>query len=155
MTEITVRPARPDDKSAWLALFQAYCLYYKHELPAHVSEWTWSQITAEDSAINAFVAVDDSGRILGIANYILHPHTWSSSLVCYLEDLFVDPDYRKGGVGRALIDMLIKSASTNKWARVYWMTETDNVNARKLYDHYVKADGFVRYVVTIDPAVSF
>src|ERR1700710_2897578 len=110
MTEVLVRPAGPDDKDAWLSLWQGYCSFYKHDLPAHVSEHTWSQIVADGSAIHALVAVDPAGTILGFANYLLHPHTWSSALVCYLEDLYVHPDYRKGGVGRALIDTLIKSA---------------------------------------------
>ena len=33
------------------------------------------------------------------------------------------------------------------WARLYWMTREDNERARKLYDQFAQADGFVRYVI--------
>jgi hypothetical protein len=33
------------------------------------------------------------------------------------------------------------------WARLYWMTKEGNVQARKLYDRFSKADGFVRYQI--------
>jgi hypothetical protein len=33
------------------------------------------------------------------------------------------------------------------WARLYWMTRADNVQARRLYDRFAQADGFVRYVI--------
>jgi hypothetical protein len=33
------------------------------------------------------------------------------------------------------------------WARLYWVTRQDNEPARKLYDQFAQADGFVRYVI--------
>ena len=33
------------------------------------------------------------------------------------------------------------------WARLYWVTKEDNTRARKLYDQFTQADGFVRYVI--------
>ena len=35
------------------------------------------------------------------------------------------------------------------WARLYWMTKEDNVQARRLYDRFAQADGFVRYVIPL------
>ena len=37
------------------------------------------------------------------------------------------------------------------WSSIYWHTRSDNVQARKLYDHYVTADEFVRYRLAIKP----
>ena len=33
------------------------------------------------------------------------------------------------------------------WARLYWVTAADNAAARRLYDRFTQADGFVRYVI--------
>ncbi|OYX22644.1 MAG: hypothetical protein B7Z10_12885 [Rhodobacterales bacterium 32-66-7] len=64
---------------------------------------------------------------------------------CYLEDLFVSPDARGHGLGRALIDDLITLARAKGWARLYWHTNEANTRARALYDQYVQSDGHIRY----------
>jgi GNAT superfamily N-acetyltransferase len=64
---------------------------------------------------------------------------------CYLEDLFVDPAARGGGVGRALIEDLIALARGQGWQRLYWNTDTSNETARRLYDSFVQDDGHIRY----------
>ena len=51
------------------------------------------------------------------------------------------------GVGGALIEWLRNAMRAEGWARLYWMTAADNAQARRLYDRFSQADGFVRYVV--------
>jgi GNAT superfamily N-acetyltransferase len=80
---------------------------------------------------------------------VLHPFTWSEGPTCHLEDLFVRPDARCRGVGRALIQHVIDLAKAEGWARVYWMTEAGNERARTLYDRFCKTDGFVRYTISL------
>jgi ribosomal protein S18 acetylase RimI-like enzyme len=48
-------------------------------------------------------------------------------------------------VGRALIEDVLELARETPWARVYWRTRADNAAARRLYDRFCEADGFVRY----------
>jgi len=87
------------------------------------------------------------GDTVGLANYVLHPYTWGPAPVCYLEDLFVAPEARGAGVGRRLIEHLVEQARELGWARVYWHTREDNATARRLYDRFGPADGFIRYTV--------
>jgi ribosomal protein S18 acetylase RimI-like enzyme len=58
----------------------------------------------------------------------------------YLEDLYVDPKVRGGGVGRALINELEKIATQAGSKRLYWTTAPDNEIARKLYDKVAITD---------------
>jgi len=44
---------------------------------------------------------------------------------------------------------LMARGRSAQWDRLYWMTANDNAGARKLYDRYVQADQFVRYVVKL------
>ena len=37
------------------------------------------------------------------------------------------------------------------WSRVYWVTKEDNARARRLYDRFAPADGFIRYSVPVEP----
>lgn len=155
MTQVMVRPARIEDKEEWLELWHGYCRFYEQVIPEHVTEETWTRILSRDSAIWCLVAADETGNLLGLANYVLHPNTWSTNLVCYLEDLYVHPDARRRGVGRMLLDNLFSLAGTNRWSRVYWVTNAENTRARGLYDLYGQADGVVRYSIAIDLDLLF
>ncbi|RYF42580.1 MAG: hypothetical protein EOO25_06200 [Comamonadaceae bacterium] len=50
-------------------------------------------------------------------------------------------------MGKALIEWLRNAMRAEGWARVYWVTQQDNARARRLYDQFTEADGFVRYVL--------
>ena len=47
---------------------------------------------------------------VGLAHYIFHRHGWHVADVCYLQDLFVAPEARGDGVGRALIEAVYAEA---------------------------------------------
>ena len=67
--------------------------------------------------------------------------------MCYLQDLFVDPDKRAAGAGGLLIDWLIAEMKAQGWSRLYWATRENNYRARGLYDKYTPHSGFLRYVI--------
>jgi GNAT superfamily N-acetyltransferase len=89
------------------------------------------------------------GKVVGFTTYNLQNSTWSPSGHCYLEDLFVAPEVRGTGAGRALIDYVKAFAVENKCSRLYWNTDEDNATARKLYDTYVLESGKRQYRVQL------
>jgi GNAT superfamily N-acetyltransferase len=145
---IEVRPAQASDKDRWLVLWQGYLDFYKTSLTSHQSELTWSRIMDPNFNMKCAVAVQD-GQIIGFTTYNLQNSTWSENGHCYLEDLFVDPAVRGGGVGRALIDYVKAYAIENKCSRLYWNTDEDNATARKLYDTYTLESGKRQYRVPL------
>lgn len=76
---------------------------------------------------------------------LFHPSTWSATSYCYLEDLFVSPSVRGGGVGCALIEATYDEADRQGAERVYWLTAHDNAAARRLYDAVAAVTPFVVY----------
>ena len=84
------------------------------------------------------------GRLVGIVHFLVHPSTTSAD-VCYLQDLFTDPDARGQGVARALIAEVARWATEQGCARVYWSTHETNATARRLYDQVAEFNGFIRY----------
>ena len=146
-----IRAALPSDESIWRQLWRGYCDFYQASVPDEVTDRTWKRILDPDSAVMCIVAEMD-GQVYGFANCVVHENTWESQPVCYLEDLYVTPAARGHGVGRALVDWLRNAMRAEGWARLYWMTHESNGEARRLYDQYVQADGFVRYVVRQTPA---
>jgi GNAT superfamily N-acetyltransferase len=142
-----IRKIEARDEVRWRVLWEGYCRFYERELSAPITDYTWQRILDAGSPVQAIVAEDASGNVIGICNYILHENTWSLTPVCYLEDLFVDPLCRAAGVGKQLIDWLIAEMKTQGWSRVYWNTRENNYRARGLYDKYTPHSGFLRYVV--------
>ena len=142
-----VRAIRSDDENSWRLLWKGYCDFYEVALGEEVTAHTWRRILDPASPVDAIVAEDARGDVVGIAHYVLHENTWTTTPVCYLEDLFVAPSARGAGAGRALLDWLVTALRERGWSRLYWMTKEGNATARRLYDHYTRADGFVRYVV--------
>jgi GNAT superfamily N-acetyltransferase len=135
---IKVRPIVEADKTRWLELFKEYIIFYKSKLSDEQFELTWKRINSEFN-INGLVAEID-GRIVGFTHYIFRPSTWAVEDFCYLEDLYVDPKVRGGGVGRALIKAVEDIAIAKGSKRLYWTTAPDNETARKLYDKVAISD---------------
>ncbi len=146
-TNIRIRKIEARDEARWRVLWEGYCRFYERELSVPITDYTWRRIVDAGSPVQAIVAEDAGGNVIGICNYILHDNTWSLTPVCYLEDLFVDPDCRAAGVGKQLIDWLVAEMQAQGWSRVYWNTKENNYRARGLYDKFTPHSGFLRYVI--------
>jgi GNAT superfamily N-acetyltransferase len=142
----TIRSALPSDETAWRRLWRGYCEFYGATLAPATTDRTWKRILDPDAQIMCIVAEVD-GQVYGFANCVVHENTFETQAVCYLEDLFVDPAARGHGLGTALLEWLRNAMRAEGWARLYWVTKADNAQARRVYDRFSEADGFVRYVV--------
>jgi GNAT superfamily N-acetyltransferase len=143
---LSIRSIMPIDHETWRPLWDGYCAFYQTTVPEDVTSQTWQRLLEPAGAVRGWIATLD-GRAVGFVTCVLHASTWERDPICCLEDLFVDPNARGHGVGRALIRHVIDEAKSNGWPRVYWHTKHDNATARALYDRFAPADGFVRYVV--------
>ena len=143
---VHVRRLAEKDKEAWLPLFKGYIAFYKTTVPDEVIEQTWQRLMAGQPDFHmGLVAVDAADNPVGIAHVLFHRSTWSPTHYCYLEDLFVDPEQRLKGVGRALIDATYREADARGCTRTYWATQEFNYRARALYDQVATKSVFVQY----------
>jgi len=142
---IAVRPIDAADKAGWLRLFCDYITFYEEDVPEDVIELTWQRLLTRDDNMAGFIATDEEGRALGIVNMVFHRSTWSPTWYCYLEDLFVAPEARGAGVGRALIEATYAEADRRGASRTYWAPHENNVTARALYDRLGGLTEFVQY----------
>ena len=132
----------------WRRLWAGYNHFYAASVPIDVTELTLRRLLDPTSTMIGRIA-ERNARVAGFSVSVLHESSWTSSPTCYLEDLFVDPNVRGAGVGRALVQDLVDLGRARGWARLYWHTQADNDRARRLYDSFVEADSFVRYRVTL------
>ena len=143
----SIRKIKAKDEARWRVLWEGYCRFYERDLSGPVTEYTWQRIMNPASPVFAIVAEHPKEGVIGMANCVVHEHTWSLTPALYLQDLFVDPKTRAGGVGKQLIDWLVAEMRAQKWSRLYWATKETNYRARGLYDKYGPHSGFLRYVV--------
>jgi ribosomal protein S18 acetylase RimI-like enzyme len=70
----------------------------------------------------------------GLALVRFRPSLWTQTLDCYLEELYVVPDRRGRGAGRALMEAAMELARENGAAHMDLGTGEDDVAARALYE---------------------
>jgi GNAT superfamily N-acetyltransferase len=145
MTDTVVRPLANADAARWRELFTAYGVFYETEFSDDVLDRVWAQLLADGSGIDGLVAERD-GQPVGIAHYRSHPDTFSGGRDWFLDDLFVDPEARGAGAGRALIEAIAeRSAGTGGSLR--WITADDNHTAQALYEKVATRTRWVMYEV--------
>ncbi len=141
---LTIRPATAEDEALWRGLWSQYLAFYNVDLAPEVTARTWARVVDPTAPLCGMLAFDGD-QLLGFALHHTHCSTWVLGEDRYLEDLFVAPEARGKGVGRALIDALIALCRAEGNARLYWHTDEGNSRARALYDSYAKSDGHIRY----------
>jgi GNAT superfamily N-acetyltransferase len=144
MTAPDIRALTPADHAAWLPLWRAYQVFYKVDLPDAATTALWSRLLDPAEPVHGALAWDGDTAV-GLAQWLTHRSTWSVADLCYLNDLFVIPNLRGGGVGRRLIEYVYVWAEAAGCARVYWLTHDTNVTARALYDRVATRTGFIHY----------
>jgi GNAT superfamily N-acetyltransferase len=147
---VTIRAIEPADHARWRALFAQYFRFYQTAPGEDVYATTWRRILDPAEPVWGAVAVKD-GRIMGLVHYVFHPTTWAVDDTCYLQDLFVDPVQRGGGIGRQLIEHVAAEARRRNCIRVYWQTAETNSTAQALYDKLAERSGFVQYRLALNP----
>jgi len=142
----SIHPITVADLDAWTELWNGYLTFYEASVPDAVTASTFRRLVA-DTELHGAIARDADGRAVGIVHWLTHPATWTTGDYTYLEDLFVAPDTRGGGVGRALIAHVTDWAREHGSAKVYWLTQESNETARRLYDRVAVHSGYTHYQV--------
>ena len=142
---LSIRPLSPQDEPHWRRLWRDYLAFYNTERPEAVYASQFSRLTGDDpNDYNGLIAEVD-GVPRGLCHYLFHRHGWREENVCYLQDLYADPELRGQGIGRALVEAVYAEADANGAPGVYWLTQEDNVTARRLYDRIGRKTPFVKY----------
>jgi GNAT superfamily N-acetyltransferase len=117
---VTVRPVRPDDVPAVVALVKELADYEK---ALHEVRLTEEQLTdvlfGPSPALFGHVAEVD-GQVAGIALWFLNFSTWRGTHGIYLEDLYVQPQHRGSGLGRELLRTLAAVCVERGYSRLEW-----------------------------------
>lgn len=143
-----VRPAGPEDAAAVGRLLHDFNTEYDEITPG--SQQIAARISELQATGDTEVLVGGGGPE-GLAVMRFRPSLWTPGLECYLAELYVVPDERGRGLGRALMDAAIEVARSRGADYMELNTGEDDVAARSLYESLGfsrtdgKPDGPVQY----------
>ncbi|SFP10382.1 GNAT family N-acetyltransferase [Tranquillimonas alkanivorans] len=142
---LRIRPLGPQDGADWRRLWRGYLAFYETKLPESHFDSYLARLLANDTNDYHGLIAEQDGRPVGLAHYLFHRHGWKAESVCYLQDLYADPQVRGQGVGRALIEGVYAAADAAGAPGVYWLTQDFNEPARRLYDRVGRLTPFIKY----------
>jgi len=128
-----IRDARPADAEALLPLMRGYCDFYEVD-PPDAGLLELARTVAGDPEQGALFVAERDGGLLGFAVMDWKWASTSGGRVGHLEDLFVSPDARGGGIADALIERCADRCRELGIRKLGWITATDNHRAQKVYD---------------------
>jgi GNAT superfamily N-acetyltransferase len=131
---LVIRAAQPEDVGTIVKLIQGLA-EYEHEPQAALA-------TGEDLLRDGFGATprfhcliaEWQGAPVGFALYFYNYSTWKGRPGIYLEDLFVWPEYRGKGIGKALLLHVARIAVAEKCGRYEWQVLDWNTPAIEFYE---------------------
>jgi GNAT superfamily N-acetyltransferase len=129
-----IRPARAGDVPAIHRLIRDLARYERSLAEVTATEQDLAAaLLAEPPALFAHVA-DQDGRVVGFALWFLNYSTWLGRHGIYLEDLYVAPECRGQGHGRALLAELARICAERGYGRLEWWVLDWNTPARGFYE---------------------
>lgn len=134
MPQLILRAATPADTDTILRFIRELAIYEKaeHEVlstPEHLQR----TLFAPQPAVFGLIAELD-GAPVGFAVYFFNYSTWQGQHGLYLEDLYVTPQARGVGAGKALLQRLAKIAVEKDCGRFEWSVLDWNTPAIDFYD---------------------
>jgi ribosomal protein S18 acetylase RimI-like enzyme len=140
---LTVRPAKPDDAST-LGRLGALLVKLHHDLdsdrfiaPGPQTERGYgrflaSQLDQEDAIV---LVAEERGVIVGYVYAGLEGHDWMAlrGPAGVIHDIVVDPEHRRAGVGRQLLEHALEALAARGAPRVVLSTAAQNQVAQRLF----------------------
>ncbi|QKV92629.1 GNAT family N-acetyltransferase [Streptomyces sp. NA02950] len=132
-----IRPAKPSDVPAILAMIRELAEYEKAPQEAKATEEQLSAaLFGADPAVFALIAEEVTGEgaeTVGFALWFRNFSTWTGTHGVYLEDLYVTPRARGGGHGKALLAELARICVERGYTRFEWSVLDWNAPAIGFY----------------------
>jgi len=129
----TIRTANPTDIPQILAFIHALAAY---EREADAVQTTEADLLRDGFGPNPFFScliAEQDGQPAGFALYFFNYSTWTGRPGLYLEDIFVHPEFRGRGIGKALLRHVAAIAVEKNCPRLQWAVLDWNAPAIEFY----------------------
>jgi len=130
---LKIRPAKREEVGEILQLIQDLATYEKapDQVEASRDDLLNTIFAKEPRVFCDLVEVD--GQIAGMAIWFLNYSTWQAKHGIYLEDLYIKPEFRARGYGKALLKHLAQICDKQGYGRLQWWVLDWNSPAIEFY----------------------
>ena len=144
-----IRLLEQKDKENWSKLYNGYADFYKVPMNKEILETLWRWIHDDGHIVNG-ICYELEDKIVGIAHFRTMPRPIKGQYIGFLDDLFVEPEFRGQQIAQKLINHLKSLSKANNWDGIRWITHSSNDIAKKLYDKIANNTGFELYELKRD-----
>ena len=132
-----IRNIEIKDKERWKKLYRGYADFYQVTISEKILETIWDWLHNTNHDLNALVYEIDN-TIVALAHYRRMPSPLRGKYIGFLDDLYVEPQFRGKKIGEKIIKKLNDISKERNWGLIRWITRNDNHNAKSLYDKVAK-----------------
>ena len=134
MSNLTIRPAQPDDVAAIFGMIYELAVFEKLEHMVVANEAMLHEgLFGKKPAAEAIVGVEN-GEVVTFALFFHNFSTFLCRKGLYLEDLYVKQSCRGKGYGKQMLVALAQLAVERECGRFEWSVLDWNENAIKFYE---------------------
>lgn len=151
VNDMTVARAGAGDKDDWLRLWALWQQHMSGHVPPEVTERTWRLAQEPGSRLAILIARAASGEAIGFATLSFAPFAWTGSEVTFLQDLFVNAEWRGKGAGEKLLQAVYAEADAQGASQVYWMVDEDDARLQGFYEKHAIRTPYLRYMRSLWP----
>jgi GNAT superfamily N-acetyltransferase len=129
----TIRSATPADIPQILVFIRALAAYEREPDAVTATEAGLLRDGFGPNPFYSCLMAEQEGRPAGFALYFFNYSTWMGRPGIYLEDIFVEPEFRGLGIGRALLKQVAAIAVEKNCRRLQWEVLDWNTPAIEFY----------------------
>ena len=134
MKDLNIRVAVEQDVSIILDFVKALAKYERAEHEVVATENILTQFLFDEPRYARALILEYKHKVVGFVVYFFSFSTWLGRPGLYLEDLYVDPDYRNLGIGKAVLSYLAQIAVEQGCGRFEWSVLDWNEPSIQFYE---------------------
>jgi len=125
-----IRPYEKRDANNLVSLIRALAKYEKLAPPSPAAA---RRLIADIGRRIRVLIAEDAGTPVGYAIYLFTYSSFLARPTLYLEDVFVLPEHRRGGIGGKFFEALRQAARRERCGRMEWVVLDWNTPAHRFY----------------------
>ena len=133
MSKVEIRQATEADAGLILKYIIDLAIYEKAEHEVLTTESEISQTLFDQDSVTRAVICEINKQSVGYAVYFFNYSTWLGKHGLFLEDLYVTPEHRGSGAGKAMLKHLAQIAVSKNCGRFEWNVLDRNEPAIQFY----------------------
>lgn len=141
---ISIQAPAEADRDDWERLYRGYAAFYEVPMNDRILDSVWGWLFDPARQFYCILARDAGGAV-GLMHYRAMLSPLRGAVVGFLDDLYVEPAARGGGVVNRLFAELESRARAHGWPVVRWITRDNNYRARSVYDRVATRTDWITY----------